>query len=253
MTQPKISSIAYLIAEPVRAVILITLAHGSSLSASALANAAGVTPQTASSHLAKLLDGGLLTVEIKGRNRFYSLAGPDVAHVLESLAAVSPQTSSWRSLPNRAAHELHFARCCYDHLAGQVGVAITQAMLERGLILELNEREYGLTLRGIEWLQALDPQSGEPCLQDKVQARRCLDWTERQYHIAGPLGNYLLDTFCQRGWLRRVANTRAVRVTDSGWLAFKEHFGIEHLRHLEASLHPVENVRKTLNPMRVAG
>src|SRR5450830_1438312 len=131
MTQPKISSIAYLIAEPVRAVILITLADGSSMSASALADAAGVTPQTASSHLAKLLDGGLLTVETKGRNRFYQLAGPDVSHVLESLAAVAPQTSSWRSLPNRSAHELRFARCCYDHLAGQVGVAVTRAMLAR--------------------------------------------------------------------------------------------------------------------------
>jgi len=200
MTQPKISSIAYLIAEPVRAVILITLADGSSMSASALADAAGVTPQTASSHLAKLLDGGLLTVEIKGRTRFYQLAGPDVSHVLESLAAVAPQTSSWRSLPNRSAHELRFARCCYDHL----------------------------------------------------QARRCLDWTERQHHIAGPLGTHLLETFCQLGWLRRTAGSRAVHVTGSGWRAFKLHLGIEHLRHLEAPLHAVTPARKTLMPAPVA-
>lgn len=253
MTQPKISSIAYLIAEPVRAVILITLADGSSLSASALADAAGVTPQTASSHLAKLLDGGLLTVETKGRNRFYQLAGPDVSHVLESLAAVSPQTSSWRTLPNRAAHELRFARCCYDHLAGQVGVAVTQGMLERGFILERNEREYVLTLRGIEWLQSLDPQSGEPCFEDHVQARRCLDWTERQHHIAGPLGTHLLDTFTQQGWLRRQAGTRAVFITVNGWRAFKDHLGIEHLRHLEAPLRVVTPSRPALKRVPAAG
>ena len=253
MTQPKISSIAYLIAEPVRAVILITLADGSSLSASALAAAAGVTPQTASSHLAKLLDGGLLTVETKGRNRFYQLAGPDVSHVLESLAAVSPQTSTWRSLPNRAAHELRFARCCYDHLAGQVGVAVTQGMLERGFILERNESEYVLTLRGIEWLHSVNPQDGEPCFHDHVQARRCLDWTERQHHIAGPLGTYLLDTFCRQGWLRRRAGTRAVQVTASGWRAFKVHLGIDHLRDLEATLYATAPTRKRLMPAPAAG
>ncbi|PMX27844.1 MULTISPECIES: helix-turn-helix transcriptional regulator [unclassified Pseudomonas] len=253
MTQPKISSIAYLIAEPVRAVILITLADGSSMSASALADAAGVTPQTASSHLAKLLDGGLLTVETKGRNRFYQLAGPDVSHVLESLAAVSPQTSTWRSLPNRAAHELRFARCCYDHLAGQVGVAVTQGMLDRGYILDRNEREYVLTLRGIEWLQSLNPDNGEPCFQDHVQARRCLDWTEREHHIAGPLGAHLLETFCQLGWLRRTTGTRAVHVTGAGWRAFKMHLGIEHLRHLEAPLHAMAPARKRLMPAPAAG
>lgn len=234
MIQPKISSMAYLIAEPVRAVILITLSDGSSLSASALADAAGVTPQTASSHLAKLLDGGLLTVDTKGRNRFYQLAGPDVSHVLESLAAISPQTSTWSSLPNRAAHDLRFARCCYDHLAGQVGVAVTLGMLGRGFILELNDREYVLTRRGIEWLRLFSPESGEPCFQEYDQTRRCLDWTERQHHIAGPLGTHLLETFCQQGWLRRTAGTRAVNVTGAGWRAFEAHLGIGHLRHLDA-------------------
>lgn len=227
MTPPKIASIAYLIADPARAVILITLADGSSLSASALADAAGVTPQTASSHLAKLLDGGLLTVEIKGRNRFYQLSGPDVSHVLESLAVVSPQANSWRSLPNRAAHELRFSRCCYDHLAGKVGVAVTQGMLEREFIVERNEREYALTPRGIKWLQSLD--SGELYFEAHGQARRCLDWTERQHHIAGPLGAHLLDTFCNLGWMRRSTGTRAVTITGSGWKALKDHLGVQHL------------------------
>lgn len=239
MTQPKISSIAYLIAEPVRAVILITLSDGGSLSASALADAAGVTPQTASSHLAKLLDGGLLTVEIKGRNRFYQLAGPDVSHVLESLAAVSPQTSSWSSLPNRAAHELRFARCCYDHLAGQVGVAVAQGMLEREFIVECNEREYAPTPRGIEWMQSLNLDRGELCFEAHGQARRCLDWTERQHHIAGPLGAHLLDTFCNLGWMRRSTGTRAVTITGDGWRALKHHLGVQHLHDLETLARPL--------------
>lgn len=226
MTQPKIASIAYLIAEPVRAVILITLADGSSLSASALANTAGVTPQTASSHLAKLLDGGLLTVEIKGRNRFYQLAGPDVSHVLESLAAVAPPTDTWRTLPNRSAYELRFARCCYDHLAGQVGVAVTQGMLDRGYLVERDQRDYVPTAKGMQWMQSLRLDVGELCFEAQ-QARRCLDWTERQHHVAGPLGSYLLETFCHLDWMRRATGTRAVTVTPSGWAALKHHLGIE--------------------------
>ncbi|QIH10763.1 MULTISPECIES: helix-turn-helix transcriptional regulator [unclassified Pseudomonas] len=236
MTQPKISSIAYLIAEPVRAVILITLSDGSSLSASALANTAGVTPQTASSHLAKLLDGGLLTVETKGRNRFYKLAGPNVSHVLESLAAVAPQTSSWHSLPNRSAYELRFARCCYDHLAGQVGVAVTQGMLDRGFLVERDERDYATTTEGLDWIHSLNLNMGELCFEEYGQARRCLDWTERQHHVAGPLGAYLLDKFCSLGWLRRSSGTRAVVVTNAGWLALKQHLGIERNISLEAEV-----------------
>ncbi|CAE6797745.1 ArsR/SmtB family transcription factor [Paraburkholderia haematera] len=141
MGQHNIASVAHLIAEPVRSVMLITLADGRALSASALAQAAGVTAQTASSHLAKLLDGGLLSVESKGRYRYYRLAGPHVSHLLESLASVGPVTPAWRTTPSRPAQALRFARCCYDHLAGQIGVAVTQSMLTRGLIVEAGERE----------------------------------------------------------------------------------------------------------------
>ncbi|MCT4501339.1 ArsR family transcriptional regulator [Pseudomonas sivasensis] len=223
MTQPKIASIAYLIAEPTRAVILMTLADGRALSASALANAAGVTPQTASAHLAKLLDGGLLTVESSGRHRFYQLAGPDVAHVLESLAAVAPQTDTWRSLPNPAAEALRVARCCYDHLAGQVAVSVTMGMLARGFIVERDERDYELTPSGVDWLHSLSPDSGEPCAQP---ARRCLDWTERQHHIAGPLGAHLLERFRALGWMHRVAGSRAVVISAEGWHALQQQLGI---------------------------
>lgn len=226
MRQHNISTVAHLIAEPVRAVILVTLANGSALSASALAEAAGVTAQTASSHLAKLLDGGLLTVESKGRHRYYRLAGAHVSHVLESLASVGPVTPAWRSTPNRSARELRFARCCYDHLAGQIGVAVTQSMLKRGFVIEACDRQYALTACGSAWLQQLGVGAGDSTLEHTGHARQCLDWTERQYHIAGPLGARLMDAFLAWDWMRKSPVTRSVTITAKGWEALDKHFGI---------------------------
>jgi DNA-binding transcriptional ArsR family regulator len=227
MTEHSISSVAYLIAEPARAAMLLTLADGCALPAGALAAASGVTPQTASSHLAKLLAGGLLTVDIRGRQRFYRLAGPHVALALESLASVGPVTPAWRSPPTRAARELRFARCCYDHLAGQIGVALTRGMLERGFLFEAGVHEYGVTPSGVAWLGSLGLDVDGLRLDDPANARQCLDWTERQYHLAGPLGARLLNAFFAWDWMRRVPGRRNVVVTPLGWAALKQHFGIE--------------------------
>ena len=226
MGQHNISSVAHLIAEPVRSVMLITLADGSALSASALAEAAGVTAQTASSHLSKLLDGGLLSVESKGRHRYYRLAGAHVSHLLESLASVGPVTPAWRKTPSRPAQALRFARCCYDHLAGQIGVAVTHSMLTRGFIVEAGERQYALTPPGCAWLQQLGIDMGDPAFDQPDHAHRCLDWTERQYHVAGPLGARLMDAFLAWDWMRRSPPTRSVTVTAPGWDGLKQHFGI---------------------------
>lgn len=227
MGQHNISSVAHLIAEPVRSVILITLADGSAMSAGALAEAAGVTAQTASSHLSKLLDGGLLSVESKGRHRYYRLAGAHVSHVLESLASVGPDTPAWRTTPNRSAQALRFARCCYDHLAGQISIAVTQSMLTRGFVVEAGERHYALTPRGCAWLQQLGIDIGDLAVGQAEQGRQCLDWTERQYHLAGPLGARLMDAFLAWGWMRRSPATRSVTVTALGWEGLRKHFGVE--------------------------
>lgn len=227
MGQHNISSVAHLIAEPVRSVILITLVDGSAMSAGALARAAGVTAQTASSHLAKLLDGGLLSVESKGRHRYYRLAGAHVSHVLESLATIGPVTPAWRHTPNRPAQALRFARCCYDHLAGQISIAVTQSMLTRGFIVEAGERQYAVTAPGCEWLQQLGIDMNDPAFSHASEhARQCLDWTERQYHVAGPLGARLMDAFLAWGWISRSSATRSVSVTALGWEGLKQHFGI---------------------------
>ncbi|MFM0503560.1 ArsR/SmtB family transcription factor [Paraburkholderia caffeinilytica] len=227
MGHHNISSVAHLIAEPVRSVMLITLADGSVMSAGALAKAAGVTAQTASSHLAKLLDGGLLSVESKGRHRYYRLAGAHVSHVLESLASVGPVTPAWRNTPNRSAQALRFARCCYDHLAGRISVAVTQSMLTRGFIVEASERHYALTTPGRVWLQELGIDIGDPAAGQTEHGRQCLDWTERQYHVAGPLGARLMEAFLAWGWMHTSSATRSVTVTAPGWDGLKKHFGIE--------------------------
>lgn len=235
MSQHNISTVAHLISEPVRAVILITLTDNFARSAGALAEVAGVTAQTASSHLAKLLDGGLLKVESKGRHRYYRLAGPHVARVLESLATVGPVTQAWRTTPNRSAQQLRFARCCYDHLAGQIGVAVTQRMIERDYLVQRDEYSYELTPTGESWLRKLGMNFSEPLADRAEHASRCLDWTERQYHVAGALGAGLMNVFRSNGWITRVPETRAVTVTPAGWKALGEHLGIERSNQLSAT------------------
>lgn len=221
-----ISVVAHLIGEPARSIILITLLEGGAYSASSLAETAGVTAQTASSHLSKLLAGGLLTVEKKGRHRYYRLAGPHVSRVLEGLACVGPVTPAWRNPPNRSARELRFARACYDHLAGQLGVAITQSMLAHGLLIERGG-EYSVTLTGVDRLHRAGIDLADLDLKTPGFGRQCLDWTERQYHVAGPFGAHMMEAFRTRGWIRRVEGARTVAVTPPGWEALEEHFGIE--------------------------
>ncbi|KMY65262.1 ArsR family transcriptional regulator, partial [Desulfocarbo indianensis] len=131
------SGTAFLIADPARAAMLTALLDGRALPAGELAHAAGVTAQTASTHLAKLLDGGLLAVETEGRHRYFRLAGGHVAQALEHLAAITPAAAVRRTAPSPKARELGFCRCCYDHLAGQVGVAVTQALQSHGYLLPL--------------------------------------------------------------------------------------------------------------------
>lgn len=227
MLTHNIPKIAHLIAEPVRAIILITLSDGSAMSAGALAEAAGVTSQTTSSHLAKLLHGGLITMQRKGRHRYYSVAGPHVVTALESLACAGPTESVWKTTPNRSARALQHARCCYDHLAGEIGVAITQAMLKRQWIVESGDRWYTLTNEGYAWLEHIGLDMDEPSFRLGPHARKCLDWTERQHHVAGPLGARLMEAYITWSWMEKKPGCRAVSVLEKGWAALRDHFDIE--------------------------
>ncbi len=224
---PSFAGVASLIADPARAAMLIALIDGRALPAGELAYAAGITAQTASSHLAKLLDGGLLRVETEGRHRYYRLAGAHVAQALEHLATIRPTEPVRRKARTPQARELRFARCCYDHLAGQLGVAATCALQEKGFIVPAEDKKFDVTAAGAAWFGGLglDVKALRPTRRGL--ARQCLDWTERSHHLAGPLGVAFLKTLCDAGWLRRSRASRIVQLTPRGRLELKERLGVE--------------------------
>jgi DNA-binding transcriptional ArsR family regulator len=218
---PAISSVAALIGDPARANILTALMDGRALTVSELAEAAGVTLQTASGHLAKLTEANLLVAEKQGRHRYLRLSGNDVAQVLEQLMTLAQRTGSTRvrTGPNDAA--LREARVCYDHLAGEAGVALFGALTAKGLVTD--GETISLTDNGRSWFERF----GIP-VSDLERARRpvclhCLDWSERRHHLAGALGSALLDQFLHRDWLRR-GTGRTLQFTTAGKKAFAAEF-----------------------------
>jgi DNA-binding transcriptional ArsR family regulator len=225
--QPNIASTAFLIADPARAIMLLSLLDGSARPAGELACAAGVTAQTASSHLSKLLAGGLVVVEIEGRHRYYRLAGSHIALALENLASIGQAKIVRRKPLGGQAQSLQFARCCYDHLAGRLGVAVTRGLQERGFLAASADKQFHVTSAGSEWFgrMGLDVTKLKP--GRRGLASQCLDWTERQHHLAGPLGVELMNLLCAHGWLQRSKSSRAVHVTQRGWAGLKEQLGVD--------------------------
>ena len=221
------STTAFLIAHPTRAAMLTALLDGRALPAGALAYASGITAQTASSHLAKLFAGGLILVETQGRHRYYRLAGAHVAHALEQLATIQPETPVRRMALSPKGRELRFCRCCYDHLAGQVGVAVTLGLEARGYILRAPEKQFTVTPAGIAWFGSLGLDIWALKPARRGFARQCLDCTERTHHLAGPLGVQFMRVLCASGWLRRAKDSRAVQVMPKGWIELRRHLGID--------------------------
>lgn len=215
-----LASVGALLAEPARAKVLLALWDGRSLPASMLAAEAGVAASTASHHLARLLDGGLISVVTRGRHRYYTLAGPDVADLLETVARVAPPQPVRSLREGTRAHALRYARRCFDHLAGRLGVALADALQRQGFV-EATETAYTVTDAGAGRLVAFgfSVEAGE-------EARACRDWTEQRSHLAGPLGRTLLTGMVDRGWLVREARTRALRVTDAGATGLPAMLGV---------------------------
>ena len=218
---------AFLIADQARAVMLSALLDGRALPAGELAYASGVTPQTASAHLAKLLEGGLITVEREGRHRYYRLAGAHVAQALEYLAAIRPANSPRRNALSPEAKKLRFCRCCYDHLAGQVGVAIADALQRQGYMQAKAAKLYEVTPAGIAWFAAIGIDVAAVAATRRGLARQCLDCTERQHHLAGALGARLMAQLCAAGWVRRRKASRVIDVTPKGCDGLKRQLGID--------------------------
>lgn len=211
--EPELARVAGMIGEPARAAMLAALLGGDWLPAGELARRAGVTPPTASEHLARLVEHGLITRRRSGRHRYYALASRDVAAALEALARLTPSSSVAVRGESAEDRALRFARTCYDHLAGRLGVLLTETLLERGL---LSARGYEITARGEEWLGALDIDMGALRRGRRTLARPCLDWSERRDHLAGAAGAAIAATMLERRWLVRMDGTRAVRLTLRG-------------------------------------
>lgn len=221
---PDISRVAALIGDPARANILTALMSGKALTASELAGEAGVTLQTASAHLSKLETGGLIALRREGRHKYFRLASDEVAHVLEALMGLAAGTGALRTRPGPRDPEMRKARVCYNHLAGDMGTQMYDALLVRGVLrqsgeaLELTEAGRGfVTGFGID-LDGL-PKSRAPMCRD------CLDWSERRSHLAGQLGRAMLSRIEALGWATRVKGTRVVRFSPDGAAGFAEVFG----------------------------
>jgi DNA-binding transcriptional ArsR family regulator len=224
--QADIAGVARLIGEPARAAMLDALLSGRALAAGELGRVGGVSPATASEHLARLRDGGLVDVVAAGRHRYYRLAGPDVAQVLEALALVSPRRPVRSLRQSRAAAALAVARTCYDHLAGQVGVALHDALVA-GEALAAGGDGYRLTDGGAALLTRLDVDVAGAAAARRAFARPCLDFTERRPHLAGALGAALCARLLADGWLARpAADQRGLRLTVRGRAALETHFGV---------------------------
>ena len=225
---PGIPRIANLLADPARAKILRTLIDGTMRPAGELAYTANISAQSASAHLAKLVDGGLLASEARGRHRYFRLASAQVADAIESLASLSvavrpraprsPLPS--KSMPIRFLN----ARTCYDHLAGETAVQVCEAML-RARWLTQEGRDFRVTRRGEKELAALDVDLAAARRSRRVFARACVDLTQRRPHIGGALGAALLDLYVTRGWILRAWRSRVVTITPKGQEALRRTFG----------------------------
>jgi len=222
----RLAEIAALFGDPTRAGIVTSLWDGRARPAGELARLAGVTPATASGHLARLVEGGVLRVEPRGRHRYYRIAGPGVADALETLGQLlSPKVAS---PANGVPEPLAQARMCYDHVAGRLGVGITEALLERRL-LQWREQSFALSTAGRRWFERNGVDVGALERGRRPLLRGCLDWTERREHLGGALGAALAMHLLERDWIRRERGSRALLVTREGRTGLSRTLGVRHI------------------------
>jgi DNA-binding transcriptional ArsR family regulator len=238
LTTSAFAETAALVGDLARASMLSALMDGRALTATELANTAGIAPQTASAHLARLTEAGLIAMERQGRHRYHRLASPAVAQMLESIMSVavdlgSPERIRRRATPATGPRDkaLRYARTCYDHLAGELAVAMADRMAERGQ-LDLSADGGSLTDEGTAFLRELGVDldqalAGAARRGGRVFCRPCLDWSERRPHIAGALGAALCECCLTQGWLRRLEGGRAVAVTPTGHAVLGAAFDLQ--------------------------
>ncbi|KOS59866.1 helix-turn-helix transcriptional regulator [Lysinibacillus agricola] len=223
---PNMAEIASLLGETSRATMLASMMDGRFHTASELAYMAAIKPQTASFHLAKLVEGKLVKVEKQGRHRYFQLADEEIAHLLESFLAISPPPEV-RSLKQSSQMKLlQGARTCYDHLAGKLGVQLTDSLINAGY-LKLEEKQFLITSEGAQFFTDFGLDLDDLKRKRRSFSHACLDWSERRYHLAGALGQGMLTHFLSLGWVTRVPSIRAIKVTEKGRAGFKEVFQLD--------------------------
>lgn len=228
-----VANIGRLIGEPARTNMLLTLMHGQALTSKELARCANVTPQTASGHLAKLVEAGLLSVQKQGRHRYHKIASPEIAKLIETVCGIASAQSleSPRVVTGPRDPAMRMARTCYDHFAGRLGVAITDSLIEKRYLL-FNEEAGVISKKGILHLAScgidVSAANQKPGSKRPV-CRPCLDWSERRPHVAGIVGAAICSYFFKHKLIKRIDESRALKLTRKGELALSEMFGIGSL------------------------
>jgi DNA-binding transcriptional ArsR family regulator len=212
---PNIAFIAALVADPTRAKMLALLMDGRAQTATELALEGGVTPSTASSHLARLTGAGLLTIASQGRHRYFRIAGADVARAIEGLMNIAPHSRARGALPGPRNQAMRLARVCYDHLAGEEGVRLLDRLRLEKLIAG-DDDSLTLTARGEAWCGRIGVDLGALRATRRRLCRQCLDWSERRAHLAGALGAALLDRLFELRYARREPESRTVVLSPRG-------------------------------------
>lgn len=220
---PDIAHVAALIGDPARANMLTALMSGKALTVSELAEEAGVTIQTASSHLSKLDEGGLMRPRKQGRHKYFSLANDDVAHVLESLMGLAAGSGHLRKRTGPKDAELRRARVCYNHLAGDMGTQLFDSLMAQGY-LALDSKDLVLTETGADFATGFQIDVTNLRSKRTPLCRECLDWSERRSHLAGSLGRAFLTRFEELSWAKRDQKTRIVAFTQNGTREFEDLF-----------------------------
>lgn len=221
-----VAMIASLVSEPSRAAILTVLMDGRFHAASELAYMARIQPQTASFHLAKLVQANVVSVEKQGRHRYYGIQNQEVAQVMESLLSIAPPIQIKSLKQSSEDKALRYARTCYDHLAGNVGVQFTNALLRTDILREEKEG-FAVTDNGEKFFRNFQIDFEGVKNKRRSFSHKCLDWSERRHHLAGALGHALLEKFLELNWVQRLPETRAIKITSEGKRGFKEVFSLD--------------------------
>ena len=224
---PNIAAIAAMVGDPARANMLTALLNGAALTATELALEAGVTKQTASSHLSKLVDAGLVAVEAQGRHRYYRLADADVARLLETLMGVAARAKALRARPGPKEPALRRARICYDHLAGELGVELFDAFIRNKWMQPGPENTYTLTKLGRIKVQTFGVEIDDIEKGARPLCRSCLDWSVRRHHLAGALGAAILDVVFDRAWVTQKRGSRVLEFTRFGEASLRRVFAFQ--------------------------